>query len=285
MDRRLRSALIGLVAVILAVVFTHFVRPVLDQPLAPEEVPGDLDIFILAGQSNMSGRGSLDELPSGFPAGGEHIYVYSNDGRWRRAAEPLDHPAGQVDPVSRDDWAGVGPGLAMAEALVQLDPGRKIALVPCALGGSSIDQWRPATGRDTLYGSCLARAKEAARHGRIRAFVWYQGESDTGSLAAAEAWPAKFQALVRALRRDLGQPRLPVVYTQLATVGPELGGPPPGWNRLKQLQATLKIPLAVMVKSDDLKVFDGIHLDTASQMKLGRRYALALHRMLKDSRP
>lgn len=280
MNRRMRSALIGLAAVILAVVFIHFVKPVFEKPLPPDAVPADLDIFLLAGQSNMSGRGSLRDLPAGFPAGGQHLFLYSNAGRWVRAAEPLDNAAGQVDAISRDSRPGVGPGLAMAEALAQLNPKLKIGLVPCALSGSSMDQWRPAPGRDTLYGSCLARAREAAANGRIRAIIWYQGESDTFTMAMAEAWPAKFKTMVEALRRDLNLPRLPVVYTQLATVSPELRPKVPGWDRLKQLQAAMRLPFSVMVRSDDLTLFDGIHLDTASQMQLGQRYALALQRIL-----
>lgn len=284
MNRRLRTALLGLIAVILAMMFTFFVDIGPKKPLTADQIPNDLDIFILAGQSNMSGRASVAALPSGFPAHGERLFVYSNAGLWQRATEPIDSAKGQKDPVSRDDRAGVGPGLSMAEALAQLNPGLKIGLVPCALSGSAMDRWTPAMGRDTLYGSCLARAKEAAAKGRIRALVWYQGESDTFSPALAEAWPKKFTTMVQALRRDLGQPDLVVIYTQLATVSPGIKTRTPGWDQLKALQATMRLDHAAMVKSGDLTHFDGIHLDTASQLTLGRRYALKLQEMLYPER-
>ena len=51
---------------------------------------------------------------------------------------------------------------------------------------------------------------------------------------------------------------------------------------MRNLQAALHIPGAVMVTARDLKVFDGIHLDTASQLRLGRRYAEALLKILAN---
>lgn len=42
---------------------------------------------------------------------------------------------------------GVGPGLIFAKELLSLQqsPGSQIGLVPCANGGSSIDEWLPGT--------------------------------------------------------------------------------------------------------------------------------------------
>lgn len=276
---RLKTALLGLAAVLLAGLVSQLdlgrLEP--DQEVRP---PKALQIFILAGQSNMSGRGDLAALPAGFPIQGNRLYVYSNAGRWQRAVEPVDSPLNQVDVVSLDRQVGVGPGLAMADRLAGAWPGVSIGLVPCARSGSRMDQWAPNPSRATLYGSCVARAREAARAGSIRAVIWYQGESDTHTEAQAAAWPEKFAALVRAWRRDLNQPALPVVFTQLGPLGQRFQDLLPAWNQLRDLQAALHIPGVTMVTAGDLKVFDGIHLDTASQLQLGRRYADALLRML-----
>ena len=53
------------------------VAPASDKPLK---------VFILAGQSNMSGHDDLsDSVPSGHP----RAFVFGNDYRWRQATEPL----------------------------------------------------------------------------------------------------------------------------------------------------------------------------------------------------
>ena len=44
------------------------------------------DTYVLAGQSNMSGRGSLDELTAAERAPEAAIRLYGNDGQWRVAA-------------------------------------------------------------------------------------------------------------------------------------------------------------------------------------------------------
>lgn len=281
MTQRLRSALIGLIAVILALTFMFTNQ---GDDTAGQPHPQGLDIFILAGQSNMSGRGRIKDLPKDFPKHVGRLWVYGNAGKWVPASEPVDSPLGQVDTVSLDPAAGVGPGLAMADELARLNPELKIGLVPCALSGSYMDQWSPNPGRATLYGSMLARAKEARAAGRLRGLVWYQGESDTMDPGLAEGWPSKFKALVAALRHDLDLPDLPVIFTQLSVIRPRLKSSVPAWDRLKALQAGLNLPNVVMVKSDGLQVFDGIHLDTASQMILGRRYAQALQKMLYTGR-
>ena len=278
---RLKSALLGLAAVLLAGLVSQVDLGRLE-PSLEARPPETMQIFILAGQSNMSGRGDLVNLPAGFPSHANRLFVYSNAGRWQRAVEPVDNPLDQVDRVSLDRLVGVGPGLAMADRLAAAWPGVSIGLVPCARAGSRIDQWAPHPSRSTLYGSCLARAREAAQAGPIRAVIWYQGESDTHSQAEVMAWPEKFAALTRAWRRDLNQPNLPVVFTQLGPLGPRFRNRRPAWDQMRNLQAALHIPGAVMVTAGDLKVFDGIHLDTASQLRLGRRYAEALLKILAN---
>ena len=160
-----------------------------------------MQIFILAGQSNMSGRGDLVNLPAGFPSHANRLFVYSNAGRWQRAVEPVDNPLDQVDRVSLDRLVGVGPGLAMADRLAAAWPGVSIGLVPCARAGSRIDQWAPTPAARPCTAPAWPGPGKRPRRGPIRAVIWYQGESDTHSQAEVMAWPEKFAALTRAWRR------------------------------------------------------------------------------------
>jgi hypothetical protein len=243
-------------------------------PEAPET-------YVLAGQSNMSGRGLLSELTGAEREADPMIRLYGNDGRWRIAAEPLDSAEGQADPVSEDRIAAVGPGLFFARAMKAAD-GRGVALVPCAKGGSSIGRWKPGGGRDTLYGSCLARAREAG--GGVAGVLWYQGETDAEKAGAAPAWRSAFEALIASFRRDLGAARLPVVFVQLADApAVEAGAEPyPSWTAIQAAQAEPFDPCVAMVSARGLpKREDDLHLATAAQRALGVKLAEAM-RGLKD---
>ena len=72
--------------------------------------PRKADVYLLTGQSNMSGRGLLEELTAEERVADPAIRLYGNDGVTRPALDPLDDPAGQVDAVSRS--AGRGDGRA-----------------------------------------------------------------------------------------------------------------------------------------------------------------------------
>ncbi|MEQ8353003.1 MAG: sialate O-acetylesterase [Leptospiraceae bacterium] len=140
-----------------------------------EEHQGELHLFILAGQSNMSGRGNLENLQhrESDPA----IYVFGNDYRWKVAQEPVDDPQDQLDLVSRDSGAGVGPSLAFASEL-RKNRSDAIGLIPCAMGATTMFEWERRLSPESLYGSCLQRSREASKMGRIKAVLFFQGEWD-----------------------------------------------------------------------------------------------------------
>jgi hypothetical protein len=233
--------------------------------------------YILAGQSNMSGRGLVEELTPAERVADPAIRLYGNDGQWRVAAEPIDSAQGQIDTVSEDRQAAVGPGLFFARALHSQD-GRPVALVPCAKGGTSIGRWKAGGGRDTLYGSCLARAREAG--GPLAGLVWYQGETDAEKADAGPAWRAAFEDLVSSIRHDLGAPRLPIVFVQLADAPAQKEGarPYPSWTAIQDAQAKPLDACVAMVSAKGLgKREDDLHLTTASQRVLGARLAKAMH--------
>jgi Carbohydrate esterase, sialic acid-specific acetylesterase len=244
-------------------------------------------VYLLMGQSNMSGRGDLAALPRlpEDPA----IRLYGNDGVFKTAVEPLDSAAGQIDIVSADSLAAVGPGLSFARTLrTKYDEG-PVILVPCAKGGVSIKQWAPDLTRDTLYGSCLARAKTALTQGELGGVLWYQGETDTASLEDAAAWSGRMSALVARLRQDLSAPNMPWVVVGLADYPTASKKPYPGWSAMQAAQAALpsQIPYLAHVSAAGLTTnADTLHLDTAAQLQLGPKLADAVvHLRTKQHRP
>lgn len=235
-------------------------------------------VFLLLGQSNMSGRGALNEIPAGALDSDPRIRVLGNDGEIRLAQEPLDRADGQIDLVSADRQAGVGPGLAFAKAILKSQPNSEIVLVPCAKGGSNIANWAPDYARTSLYGSCLERAKASTKLGSLAGVLWYQGESDGASPTLAQAWQGAFIQLVERFRLDLESPRLPFLIVSL-------GDPPkqgqyskrfPAWSIVQSTQNNLKIEAAMIIPAAGLaRNDDELHLSTAGQIELG--HTLAKH--------
>jgi hypothetical protein len=240
--------------------------------LSAADPPPSLRLIILAGQSNMSGRGKLSELPREFPRNGNRLWTFTNAWRWEPAREPVDSAEAQVDQVSSDE-AGVGPGLAFADALADRMPRAAIGLIPCARGATSIRQWQPATGRDTLYGSCLARIREASRFGRPFALLWYQGESDVESMEDVRAWAAGFARFLSALRSDLGEPALPAVSMTISGISQERSRDSRFrlWDELRAVQLGLRMDRVIIIDTAGFDLSsDGLHLSTSGQLSLGR---------------
>ncbi|WP_454717603.1 sialate O-acetylesterase [Caulobacter segnis] len=239
------------------------------------------DVYLLTGQSNMSGRGLVEELAPAERLPDPAITLYGNEGTIRPAVEPLDTAIGQVDAISTDTIAAVGPGLFFARGLHGLN-GRPILLVPCAKGGSSMAQWKPGEGRDTLYGSCLARARAV---GKVRGVLWYQGETDAGRPDSAAGWRESFEVLVARFRADLGGKNLPLVLVQLADPpSPEVSAPKtyPAWAAIQAVQAGPIPECVAMVPAGGLPLkADTLHLTTAGQRTLGGRLAVAMDGLLR----
>ncbi|ESQ79638.1 sialate O-acetylesterase [Asticcacaulis sp. YBE204] len=253
---------------------------------AQAEPPKDMDIYLLMGQSNMSGRGDLSTLPPDARKTDPRIWLYGNDGVWKLAADPLDSSTGQIDAVSNElsskgeDKAGVGPGLSFAKALKTKRP---VGLVTCAKGGSSLGQWTPNPARDRLYGSCLARAKEAAGKGRIVGVLWYQGETDGRSNDTASTYGARLTGLVTHVRTDLNDACLPWVIVGLADQpDPAKSNGYTAWAEVQAQQKAFTVNRVGYVSAAGLpKNNDDLHLTTEAQLILGVRLAAEMRKVQK----
>ncbi|MBW4694807.1 MAG: sialate O-acetylesterase [Lyngbya sp. HA4199-MV5] len=243
----------------------------------PEAYQGKLQLFILAGQSNMSGMGAIP--PSGMSVNPK-IYVFGNDYHWKLAKEPVDDPTNQVDLVSKDEPGGFGPAVSFASALVQNHPDMVVGLIPCAKGGSLIHEWQRNLNDSTLYGSCLKRVRAASVMGNVSGLLYFQGEIDAidpkehpTRVFLPHQWADKFTSLIRDWRSDLKLPTLPVVFAQIGTnTQPDRFK---NWAIVKEQQRQVKLPFSVMTTTDDLALKDYVHFTTESYQILGQRFAEA----------
>ena len=260
--------------------------PALIESIIPPEFQGKLSLFILAGQSNMSGRGTL--LPTTLSEN-PRIFLFGNDYEWHIAAEPIDNASGQVDRVSQDLDAGFSPGMSFATTLLKHNPNLIIGLIPCAKGGSGIAEWERNLSDKTLYGSCLKRSVAASSKGEIAGMLFFQGEADALKPKPVAKrplfpyqWANKFSAFVSNFRQDLGLQNLPVVFAQIGS------NKAPGlfvnWKPVQQQQKAVKLPSAAMIVTADLPLNDSVHYTTKSYEIIGQRFADAFWQLTKNDR-
>jgi len=226
---------------------------------AVADEPADLQIFLLIGQSNMAGRGTVeadDLVPDA------RVLVLNKELAWVPA----------VDPLHFDKPQRIGTGLGKTFGLVVANarPGTVIGLVPAAFGGSALDEWAPGQPH---YVNAVARAQEALKRGRLAGILWHQGESDRAPELAA-TYAVRFMKFIAQLRADLGAQDVPVVVGEIGRfcAGEELVNAQ--IRRLPEL-----VPHCTLVSSEGLEGRpeqpEVLHFVTPAFRELGRRYAAA----------
>jgi hypothetical protein len=142
--------------------------------MAQEKLPpkADFDLFLLVGQSNMAGRGKVTEADR-VPV--EGVLMFNADRQWVPAVDPLHFDKPKI--------AGVGLGRTFGIEIAKIAPGKTIGLIPCAVGGTGIDVWKPgakdAATNTHPWDDAMVRAKAALQDGTLRGILWHQGESDS----------------------------------------------------------------------------------------------------------
>jgi len=237
--------------------------------------PSKVFLFLLAGQSNMAGRGVIEAEDQVVDP---RIVFLKEDRVWRPARDPMHW--------DRLGFNGVGPALSFARALLpNLPADAVIGLIPAAQGSTPIAQWRKTyDGANTYYGGqylyphALSRALEAMQIGTLAGILWNQGENDhtTAELDGAVAYRADLHRLIADLRADLGRPDLPFIA---ATLGPWRDGA----NALNGVYLNLpsEVPFTAVVNTLDPEVApllvnnpaDLPHYLSPSYRLLGQMYA------------
>nr|WP_207717264.1 sialate O-acetylesterase [Clostridium acetobutylicum] len=214
----------------------------------------------MLGQSNMAGRGFINEVPMIY---NERIQMLRN-GRWQMMTEPINYDR----PVSGISLAG-----SFADAWSQKNQEDIIGLIPCAEGGSSIDEWALD---GVLFRHALTEAKFAMESSELTGILWHQGESDSLN-GNYKVYYKKLLLIIEALRKELNVPDIPIIIGGLGDfLGKErFGKGCTEYNFInKELQKfAFEQDNCYFVTASGLTCNpDGIHIDAISQRKFGLRY-------------
>ena len=250
-------------------------------------------LVLLAGQSNMAGRGY---------AGPDDLTVIPNllmirpDGKWQYAVEPItkdrdfigtfqesgekiagNDPFETVLPEGSQKVVGVGLGRTFGRLLAEANPGKTVGLIPCAVGGTSIAAWMPGGVDDWdpnnfPYDNAIKKAREAQKSGKIIAVLWHQGENDAKKQTADYA--GKLRTVIRNFRHDLDLGSdVPFIAGDMASFYPErIGTHIDIVDHALETIAGEDVSFRRVHTKDLTHRGDNLHFDTPSLHELGRRY-------------
>lgn len=216
--------------------------------------------FLMIGQSNMAGRGFLQDVPLII---NERIQMLRN-GRWQMMIEPVNYDR----PVS-----GVSLVASFADAWCSKYPQDTIGLIPCAEGGSSLNDWSVDGG---LFQHAISEARFAMKHSTLTGILWHQGESDSSD-GKYKMYYDKLLVIVKALRDTLNVPDIPFI---IGGLGDFLGKTGFGqycveYDRINNClqKFAFEQEHCYFVSAQGLTANpDGIHMNALSQRFFGLRY-------------
>ena len=247
----------------------------------PTEQTGEYDVYLLIGQSNMAGRGTMiagDEKPI------EGVYLLDTEGN----VVPATNPLNQYSTIRKEmKHQQINPGFSFSQEIYKAT-GRKVLLVVNARGGSNISEW--AKGKTTTFdytdasgkkssvslsflSEAIRRTKQATAYGPLKAILWHQGESNSSS---PSGYMDKLTELVSNLRAELGA--VPFIAGEIAP-----------WHKNKDKFNPIINTISTVIPNSDCVSSEGCnmllaendpHFGRDGQILLGQRYAEKVLKMV-----
>ena len=245
------------------------------------------DVYLLAGQSNMDGRGRVSELPDELSGPIDDAIIYYRNAKQNSRGWQTLRPGFSVPPKYSGELPSptFGPEITFAESMIDSVAKRKLAIIKGSQGGTNLRMdWNAgvqgdANGQGTQYRDFIETIQMAtedlSQRGDeyvIRGMLWHQGESDRKSDAAVHA--RRLKHLIAQIRTKTGIADLPVVLGEVFDNG-QRDSVRTALRAVADADANIGL-----VSSDGTTTSDpGTHFDTPSQLELGRRYARVLKRL------
>ncbi len=243
-----------------------------------EKSSNKVRVFVLAGQSNMQGQGTVND-PENDPGSLEHVIQNDVNGDWEEVGTVDDwnvldgaflYFANEGDTTRAKVTVGqgansnlIGPELMFAHQLDEYyeDP---ILIIKTAWGGKNlaVDFRPPSADGDTgeYYDAIVQTVRDVTQNldtefpdlgvsdYEITGFAWFQGWNDGEENNFLVEYESNLDHLVNDIREDLGAPNLPVVIASSGQGGFEATGD--GW--VQSMQEIVAVAQETVGCNDDL---------------------------------
>lgn len=215
--------------------------------------------FLLIGQSNMAGRGFINEA--------EHIdkkrIKILRNGRWQAMFRPINPDR---------SFSGVNLAESFAESYAKKHD-VDVGLICCADGGTNLNQWKKGS---LLFDNAVYQAKLAARTSVIAGILWHQGEADCGE----ELYPtyeSRLKEFINDLRNELDLQDIPLLIGGLGDFLPNCTVNQNVKNYMHVNEAIKRVvdetPLTGFVSAEGLGANpDNLHFNAKALYDFGLRY-------------
>jgi hypothetical protein len=222
-------------------------------------------VFIMAGQSNMAGRGIVEPQDT---ISNKRVLSINKAGQIIIAKEPLH--------FYEPNLTGLDCGLSFAKTLLKkLSDSISILMIPSAVGGSSISQWLgDSLYRNVkLFSNFKEKVELAKRYGLIKGILWHQGESDANERNIPK-YDERLNTLFSKFRTTIENNNLPVLMG-------ELGSYSANKNKWALINGSIhsysmKDKNTAVISTSDLKhKGDSVHFNSTGQRRMGKRFAEA----------
>ncbi|KAJ9529285.1 hypothetical protein QJQ45_007967 [Haematococcus lacustris] len=192
--------------------------------------PETLDVWILAGQSNMVGENAFDGTdysrmgPDCVQPRPGRLLMFPLATRAWTDAQPC---VGCISNGCTGSTCGLtlGPDIAFGNGILAANLSYRVGFVPAAIGSTSLKlSWSPGVDRyNAMVNGTWAAMRAAGPAARLRGMLWVQGESDAyypQDIVAAANYAANLRNFLAAVRKEFASlhPRLPVVVARQAVV-------------------------------------------------------------------
>ena len=232
----------------------------------------NIDLFIMAGQSNMQGWRSdaahyprdIQKLDKRIPFYFEAINYGSSGQTWQTLTPQIGHFSS----------GHFGPEITFARAL--LNSHFKPAIFKYSIGGSSLKTMWKAPGAKGLYDDMVASLRIATNELKAqghtvtpRAFVWIQGESDADNEQLATEYYWHLRNMIHHFRSNVVRdPLLPVILS-VDEQHPRVQQNPQVVDA--QIKLASEDPSIAFVSMYGLEKFDVTHLTAKGTIQQGKQ--------------
>ncbi len=172
-----------------------------------------------------------------------------------------------------------GPGVYACTLIATAHPTWRVNCLQTEIGGTAIATWMPGQVNYRYMMDTAARYLPAGV--KVDAILWWQGESDARDTFDPD-WNAKFTTICAQWRQDFNQPDLPIIWTELGSMGYISAAHQLNWDAFKANQELLTIQApSMMVKADGAPTVPlaGVHISQEGGIIVGTRYFNAFQQL------
>lgn len=225
-------------------------------------------VFLLGGQSNMTGNGpKTSDLTEAQQAPQDDVWIYGG----------ADESATKLGPLQPGWGSPYGPEISFGRSIADGRPHENFTLIKYSKGGTNLHtDWDPATGNmysrfKTTVGFGLEALTQAGHSYEVVGMLWTQGERDAGHERTTAEYEADLNEFIADIRTRYGAG----VAFFISRLSIQQTGREPGLHDIRAAQDNVAAadPNAYLIDTDSFELAgDDLHFTGTGLVSLGNAF-------------